>query len=105
MFDKRTQTAKIALVHPPADSEKATEAEIANLQKFAVPAGTIPESTEQQLDARQGMRPLLERVTRDQVVATPVGLSFDRRIVPGLVSPHEIPNRILHSLQERSDAV
>ena len=68
MFSKRAQTAKIALVHPPADSDKATAAvETANVQKFAVRDGAIPSAPEP--DPRPRMRPLLERVTRDQVVS------------------------------------
>jgi NitT/TauT family transport system permease protein len=68
MFSKRSQTAKIALVHPPADSDKATAAvETANVQKFAVRDGAIPSAPEP--DPRPRMRPLLERVTRDQVVS------------------------------------
>jgi len=68
MFNKRAQTAKIALVHPPADSDKATAAaETSNVQKFTVRDGAIPSAPE--ADPRPRMRPLLERVTRDQVVS------------------------------------
>jgi NitT/TauT family transport system permease protein len=68
MFNKRAQ-AKIALVHPPADPGKATEAvETANVQKFAVRDGALP-SAAPEPDPRPRMRPLLERVTRDQVIA------------------------------------
>jgi NitT/TauT family transport system permease protein len=68
MFNKRAQTAKIALVHPPADSDKATAVvETSNVQKFAVRDGAIPSAAEP--DPRPRMRPLLERVTRDQVVS------------------------------------
>src|SRR5580700_362706 len=70
MFSKRAQTAKIALVHPPADSDKATAVgeTTANVQKFTVRDGAIP-SAEPEPDPRPRMRPLLERVTRDQVVS------------------------------------
>jgi NitT/TauT family transport system permease protein len=68
MFNKRAQTAKIALVHPPADSDKSTAVvETSNVQKFAVRDGAIPSAPEP--DPRPRMRPLLERVTRDQVVS------------------------------------
>jgi NitT/TauT family transport system permease protein len=67
MFNKRAQT-KIALVHPPADSDKATATvETSNVQKFAVRDGAIPSAPEP--DPRARMRPLLERVTRDQMVS------------------------------------
>jgi NitT/TauT family transport system permease protein len=68
MFNKRAQTAKIALVRPPADSDKATDAvETTNVQKFTVRNGAIPAAPEP--DPRARMRPLLERVTRDQMVS------------------------------------
>jgi NitT/TauT family transport system permease protein len=69
MFNRRAQTAKIALVHPPADPQKATEAtETANVQEFAVRDSALP-SAAPVPDPRPRMRPLLERVTRDQVIA------------------------------------
>jgi NitT/TauT family transport system permease protein len=68
MFNKRAQTAKIALVHPPAESDKATDAvETSNVQKFTVRDGAVPPAPES--DPRARMRPLLERVTRDQMVS------------------------------------
>ena len=70
MFNKeRVKTARISLVDSPADAEAASPVETPGVQVSVVelPAVSSPVAPEVEIGALK-MKPLLERVTRDQVV-------------------------------------
>jgi NitT/TauT family transport system permease protein len=71
MFNKeRVKTARIALVDPQAEYAKPADPVTApNVQSPASPASSVPEPSAQELEiGALKMKPLLERVTREQVV-------------------------------------
>jgi NitT/TauT family transport system permease protein len=71
MFNReRVKTARIALVDPQADYAKPADPVAApSVQSPASPASSVPEPSAQELEiGALKMKPLLERVTREQVV-------------------------------------
>jgi NitT/TauT family transport system permease protein len=70
----RTKIAKLSLVDPAADSQQPSAPEkISHVQRFDLRPDTAPEVVARETDPRPRMRPLLARITREQVVTAMLG--------------------------------